>query len=424
MTALASITVAPEERLRLSLATAYLLFVAILPPQVGSAAYSTLMLAATAAYLLPDMSGRIRQYVFSEYVAFTALVLVYVALSVVQVLRVDGRLFEAQSIAPQSAGLLLICVIVPGLTKATRVLFAQKARVMPLLVLAAFSAIAAVTWRQSESVIAGGQLYGVLAPALFIQFAIFAATVTLVANPLVRTIILLLPIPFLGAASNVVVQIALIGVMLIPFHKWLVRLLTFALVLSMILAITGSNWLDPLVRADTNTMVRLQLWRSAAPDLFAHPFGIGFGTAYSDFRAFADPFIYHVYKGNEQSALTIANHSSLIDMPLRLGLFGLLLFVLMVRRCFNDALHSPQALLATGAIATVLVTGAMNPMVESARSALFVAFALGLARGVSIPEIAQFNSRTDYTPEPAQAFETPAQRRKNLAAQAAPISAD
>ena len=424
MTALAGITVAPEDRLRLSLATAYLLFIAILPPQIGNAAYAGAMLAATGAYLLPDMSARIRQYIFAEYVAFTSLVLAYVALSAVQVLRVDGRLFEAQSIAPQSAGLLLICVTLPGLTKATRVLFAQKARVMPLLVLAGISAIAAVTWRQSESIIASGQLYGVLAPALFIQFAIFAATVTLITNAVARTIILLLPIPFLGAASNVVVQIALIGVMLIPFHKWLVRLLTIALVLSMILAITGSNWLDPLVRADTNTMVRLQLWRSAAPDLFANPFGIGFGTAYSDFRAFADPFIYHVYKGNEQSSLTIANHSSLIDLPLRLGLFGLLLFVLMVRRCFNDALHSPQALLATGAIATVLVTGAMNPMVESARSALFVAFALGLARGVAIPEIAMFAARATQPVEPVHAPETPAQRRKTLAAQAAAIRAD
>lgn len=395
-------------------ATAYLLFVAVLPPQMNPAIFASLILAGSILYLLPDLSGRIRDYVFLEYFVLAGLVALYLALSASGILRVPGRLFEPASIAPQAAGMMIVIAIVPALTKAACILFADKVRLFPLALLVGVSVMADLTWRQGEGVIEGGQLYGVLAPALFIQFTFFAAIIAFVPNPLVRGLLLIAPMPFLGAASNVVIQLTLVVMAILPFGRVLMSVLGIALAIGVVLAVTGEEWLDPFVRSDTNTLVRLQLWRYSFPDILEHPFGIGYGTAYSDVRAIADPHIHHVYKGNQNNALVIANHSSLIDVPLRLGVLGLIVFTMVLWRSFIDALRSSQAILGVSAIAMVLIIGAMNPALESAKSAIFVAFAIGLARGISLPSLVP-GHQGGLNPSEIKPALTPAERRAELA---------
>ncbi|MHA6316783.1 O-antigen ligase family protein [Altererythrobacter sp. CAU 1778] len=397
-------------------ALAYLLFLVALPPAIGAALYAALIFAGSAIYLLPQGRASLGQLVFGEYLAVAGIVLLYLLLSTTGWFAWPGRLRSGDAVAPQAAGLLLVCACIPGLTKVSRVLFADRARLLPFAVLATLCLWSALTWRRDESIILEGQLYGVLAPALFIQFSIFIAVVTLTRNRAARVVLLALPLVFMGAASNAVIQLSLIALVLAGGHVWTLRTLAVLLGIGVLTAIYSASWLDPLVAGDTNSLVRLHLWREAWSGILSHPLGLGFGSGFTETAAMNDPVIAKVYKYDAASALSIANHSSLLDVTLRLGLPGLIAFVLVMHRALAQARGTRQYLPAAGAIAMVLVAGAMNPILESARSALFVAFAIGFARGIALDRQSKPALRIDRTVSQP----SPAERRRALAAQAQP----
>ncbi len=400
------------------MATLLIAFAFAMPPDlVAYSVYAASMLIALGLYTLFFARDVLRGMIFKQYLLFAGLALLYVSLSVLGVIRPAMRLSDPGLVVPQAAGLLLIITALPAFTHAAGMIFLPRLRVVPFAAILLAVLLSVLFLRHTENILIRGGIYGVRAPALLLHFLYFFVVLRISDNRGIRCLLLLLPLPFSGAASNALIQLALAGLVLARRPQQAL----LALVAGLIVLILGLTYfLDPLRSlglVDPNVGIRSILWRHAIESVATHPLGIGYGSGWTDFQALRDPGIRHLYAFSLSRSLQVANHSSFLDLPLRLGWLGLLLFGSMLYRLWRDCAQRPFALEATAALFIVLIAAAFNPVVESARSALFVALALGYMRATAMfaPENA---SRADKPlPDTIVPAISPRERRVALAAQ-------
>ncbi|WP_324741235.1 O-antigen ligase family protein [Tsuneonella sp. CC-YZS046] len=408
----------PARQGAVAMATLLIAFAFAMPPDLVSySAYAAAMLIALGLYTVFFARDVLRALIFKEYLLFAGLALLYVGLSVFGVIRPAMRLSDPGAVLPQAAGLLLIIAALPAFTHAAGMIFLPRLRIVPFAAIMLAVLLSITFWRDTENILIRGGVYGVRAPALLLHFLYFFVVLRISGNRGIRCLLLLLPLPLSGAASNALIQLALAGLVLAGRP----RQVLLALVAGLIALMLGLTYFLDTLRgiglADPNVGIRSILWRHAVESVATHPLGIGYGSGWTDFQALRDPGIRHLYAFNLSRSLQIANHSSFLDLPLRLGWLSLLLFALMLRRLWRDCAQRPFALEATAALFIVLVAAAFNPVIESARSALFVALALGYMRATAM--FAPENAARAGKPLP-DAFVpaiSPRERRVALAAQ-------
>jgi hypothetical protein len=396
-------------------------FAFAMPPDLaGYATYAALMAGALGLYTVAYARNIFKGLFFREYLMFSGVALAYVALSAIGLLRPGLRFYDSGAILPQAAGLLLTIAAFPAFTHAIRALSLPRPRIAPFALVLIALLFSIILFRDDENIVTRGGIYGVRAPALLLHFLYFLAVLRIANRRWARCFLLLLPLPLTGAASNALIQLALAGLVAAPAPRQMLAVLAPGLIL-LVLGLTyfldalkGSGLIDP------NVIIRSILWRHAIQGVLTHPLGIGYGSGWSDFQALRDPGIRHLYAFTLSRSLQVANHSSLLDLPLRLGWLGLALFALMLRRLWRDCAGHAFALEAAGALAIVLVAAAFNPVIESARSAIFVALALGYMRATALfaADAAAAGSAPMPRPAPAPVVTiTPRERRTILAGQ-------
>lgn len=392
---------------------------AISPDALSNAAYAGLMLAVLGFYTAIFARDVWRGMIFSEYLLFAGLALLYVGLSASGLIHPALRLYDHGAVLSQSAGLLLVIAAFPAFAHAAGVIFLPRLRILPLAMILGAVTLSLIFWRYTENIVIGGGIYGVRAPALLLHFLYFLVVLRVTPNRGTRCLLLLLPLPLSGASSNALIQLALAGLVVMQKPQHALPVLTASLA-ALILVLTYSiGVLQEMGLADPNVGIRSILWSHAIGSVAAYPLGIGYGSGWTDFQALRDPGIQHLYAFNPTRSLQIANHSSFIDLPLRLGWPGLLLFALLLRRLWRDCAQRPFALEAMAALAIALIAAAFNPVMESARSALFVALALGYMRAARISAEDGFLNAAMFPAAENAVVQTvsPRQRRVALAAQ-------
>lgn len=400
------------------LALAYMFLVFVLPPRFpGTFGYALIMLSASATYSLIFFRQICERPPPVEWLLLAGLAGAYLALSYLGMLRLDDRLFARGRVLPQAAGLLLMLVSLPIFMHASRTLLIPRPRVVPILIIMAGVTFSVMRWQGVDHILRPNGLYGVLSPGLMLQFGYFLI-VTRASGKLARCILLILPLPLMLAASNFLIQLALVLSVLLPRPQLLVTYLVPAVVVSTLVIAYPPDFLAPYIASDDNTLVRSRLWSQAIAQIMQHPLGTGFGQSSVPVSALKDPWIRHVFSQEASRSLEVSNHNTFLDMALRLGWAGLLLFLLLLRRLWRQAGELGMETHAVAAISTAILACAFNPVLESVRSAFFFAFALGYLatmRGAVARNGWAQAARSASTGEAL----TPAERRRQRAAEAA-----
>ncbi len=381
--------------------------------------YAILVVALSATYVLAFFRDIIARLPLREYGLFAALVLVWLLLSRLGLLREPDRLYAAGRVLPQAAGLLILLVTLPAFTHAARALFLPRPRLVSLVLLVGLLSFAMRNWRADEQMLRDNGLYGVLSPGMMLQFVYFALVMR-AENRLLRLALIVLPMPFLLAASNVAIQLMLAIAVAIPRPRRIVPWLGVVLAASVLTIAFPPAPVQSIIASDDNITVRSRLWAEALDQIPHQPLGVGFGQSSVTLPAIKDPWIRHVFSQEVSRSLEVSNHSTFLDMALRLGWGGLVLFLLLIWRAWRASAgggangHGYDAH-ATGVMAFMLVECAFNPVLESARAAMFFAFALGYLLALGNAQGAP--ARTGHIPpDMAGTGDLPAQRRRDLAA--------
>lgn len=400
------------------LATIYVGILFALPAKaLDPTAYAMVILGLSGAYLAIFFRDIARRLPVPEYFLLAGLVLGYVLLSRLGLLREADRLFSTARVLPQAAGLLIMLITLPAFTHAAHALFVPRVRLVPIGLVSALLAYSMLNWQVDEQMLRDNGLYGVLSPGMMLQFAWFALALRF-EHKVLRFALVLLPLPFLLAASNVAIQLVLAIGVLLPRPRAIIPLLA-ALLAAVTLAIAfPPPQLEQLIAGDDNTQVRSRLWNQALDQIPQHPLGVGFGHSSVTLEGLKDPWVRHVFSQEVSRSLEVSNHSSFIDIALRMGWAGLALFLLMIRRAWRSSQGAGLDMHATGALAFMLVECAFNPVLESVRATLFFAFALGYLLALRpLDEAAPDDAARGEGALPLEPL-SPPQRRRMLAGQA------
>jgi hypothetical protein len=400
------------------IAFAFFVFVYALSPDLPPVIYGGCVVLASFIVLLPRLTNP-AMFVPREYVALVLLVAIYLVLSLASVLPNDGFLVRRSAISHQVSGLLVLVATYPAFVQVSRVLLVPRLKPLVLAVVGAVALASAVIFRPEDSNIVDGRLYGVHAPAMAIQLALFAVVTSLTSNHYARSLLLLVPLPLLGAASNIIIQLALSATCLVKGDRRMVIALAAALVIFIFLAAFPPAWVEELVRSDGNTLVRSRLWHGAITNIATHPLGIGFGTSYSDVQTMRDPVVRWAYSLRAERSFEVPNHSSFLDVTLRMSILAPIVVGALFWKNWRN-LRSPELVLNGSALVAIcLAMAAWNPVLEGARATLTIALAAGYMRAAALYESERRSRPTARLAFNDEAAVTPRERRARVAAQRA-----
>jgi hypothetical protein len=404
---------------RFWLSVAYIAFLFAFPPKLLSATgYSALVIGISLVYFLANSAAVLRRGFFASYLLFAGLALLVILGSRLELFEFVGRDFDPGRIFNHAGGMLVLIALIPNLAHASGVVFRPQLPLIPLAAICGLAIISVLLFQPDENVFLNFGLYGVQSPGMLLQFSYFLLVLK-ARDPRIRALLLLLPLPLLSAASNVAIQLALAGFVLSPRWRGFPIFLTGLLATLIMLIAWPPAWLEPFIAADINSNVRSHLWHEALPELATNPLGIGYGTSWQSQEALRDPVIWRLFANEEFRSQVLPNHSSLIDVPLRLGWLGLVLFAAMVVQGWKAAWRSDLAIQAGGAMTMAMVACTFNPAVESARSAIFIAFAIAYLRAASLRPVQLVEPEPDPETKhtPAMLDMSPADRRRLMAQQ-------
>lgn len=396
------------------------LFIAALfafPPKAFSPeVYAGGVLVLSALYFVFNAATVVRRGLFREYWALAGLAVLCLLVSQLRWMHPEGWLFDARRILPQAAGLLIILVTMPLLTDAIGKAFMPRIQWITLMLVLGAMLVSILVWQlQDGGIFVDGGLYGANAAPLMVQFIIILLALR-VRHPALRLILLALPIPFMRSATNLILQIAALLIAGTRIRGPALLLLAALLAAFTLLMVAQPDILRPWLDSDPNALVRSHLWGHAAAEVLRLPLGVGYGSAYLPHSAFGDEIVRSVYSQDPMRALFVANHHSFIDLALRLGWVGMAAFAVLLWRLWEEARHSAMRLEAAIMLAAVLICCAFNPMIESARSAPFIGFALAYLRAAAFTDPRKLPAPGQETalPLPTAAL-TPRERRRRLA---------
>jgi hypothetical protein len=358
---------------------AFTAFAFTLPPLIGTPLYAGLLTAAVIPMLIMFIHRDRRVDFASPTFLFGCLLVFYIGISFLGLLRQEGRLFSYAQIFSQAAGLLLILILAEPFSRSLEYVFLPKPRWKTIIFISVPILISVILFRR-EDVLLNGIFYGIIAPTMLGHFVYFLVVIHLVRRPIARAFLLVLPIPALGAMSNVLIQLSFAVVCLSSSYKALIVAVLTAFVVFIFAVAFPLPIVLEMIHNDSNTMVRSALWSRAIPAVISHPLGIGFGNSYTTVYEMGAHYVKNAYSWDYRRSLVVANHSSLLDTMLRLGWVGLPLLLWLFWRDGRNALAGPKRLSSTAIMIMLIVAGSVNPAVESVRSALFFAFGLGYLR--------------------------------------------
>lgn len=364
-------------------ATLFLAFAFTLPPQIGTAAYATLLTLAAAIFTIPVLRHYPWRVLTWDYLLAVSVFAFYLPLSYKHILAPPDRLYSQAEIIPQAAGMMILLLTIPAFVEAMRVLMVWRRWGGALFFIGGVTLASIVLLRTGENIFLNGRLYGTLAPALMLQFLYFIFVLNLTSKPIWRTLLLLTAVPFLGASSNNGIQLGLAILALTRMHRTVVISMLIAALGFIFLMAFRPPFIEQAAAKDGNTWFRMIIWSNALSAIFQHPWGIGFGISSSTFAQMHNPGLWSVYGANIQRSLQIPNHNSILDTTLRLGVPGALALGIFTVRSCREMFRSPYAKIASAACIMTIVTCSLNPGIESARSAIFVAFAYGTMRAAT-----------------------------------------
>jgi len=395
---------------------AFLIFAFALPTSLDPLTYALSMIAASLFLTIPQIKYDPGEIVSKEYLAFCAVILFYLVVSIFGVLPRSGFFYDRSHIIHQSAGLLLTAATYPAFVVAARWLFFPRTSLLFLATAAILSVVLSQVIAESNVIIAD-QLYGAKSSVVLMQFVWFLVAWS-TGRKMFQIPMMLLPILVLGSATNLLIQAALIGILLTRGNRALPIAIVVAMAVFIYLMASENPFMVRLIEGDPNSLVRAHLWAGAAVNIVKHPLGLGFGTTYTDVVTRYDPMILFGPYGTDLSrAFEVANHNTFLDTLLRLGPLG---FVALLALLFNSwwRLRQPrQIMMGSALLAITIVICGLNPILESAQSALFVAFATGYLRAARRHDEATaapaWVQPVVHRPRP----ESPRERRQQLAAQ-------
>ncbi|WIJ23908.1 hypothetical protein [Devosia sp. RR2S18] len=168
---------------------------------------------------------------------------------------------------------------------------------------------------------------------------------------------------FCNSSQSVLFMISLVACRLFPFYRTLPIMLLGAAVIGSVLSVILLGNLLPL---DPNIAIRALFWRDvlrSVVDTFG--VGVGFGTEwisnnYSDIRNDG----WRLRSEDDEDRLLVATHSTLFDILFRLGVMGLLLFMLFLGRQLSRVRNlvrgGPDSRSATAMMCMVLWINTVN----------------------------------------------------------------
>lgn len=401
------------------LATLFLAFAFALPTGLNPVAYGGLLGVASLIMIAPRFGGSIKELFPPEYLAFAALVLIYTLLSIANIFPHNQMLFDRSHIPHQVSGLLILMVVYPAFVEASRGVFFPTVGAANIAIAAAFALISALIFRPDDNLILEGRLYGTMAPVIFAQFAWLVVIKSLVPYRAVQALLMLAPLPLMGAGTNVFIQILAAVVCLAGGSRKIVLAAAGTVFAFTILMAFPPPFIERLIELDSNSLIRSRMWHGAIPNIFAHPLGVGFGTSYSDLGTMHDPYVMAGYSYQPERSFEVGNHSSFIDTALRMGLVGLVIVIALFWKSWSKIRQRTQIFYGSVLLSICLLSCAMNPILESGRAVLFVAFAAGYLRAAACWEMLGSPVADDVAQAALpETFDlTPRERRARLASQ-------
>ena len=362
----------------------YMAFMFALPPKaLGTQLYAGLLVGASLVYFLAYTEQIIRQARHWAYLSIALLVALQVLISYLNISGVEGRLFDADKIITQSAGMMIFLIVMPNFMHAASAVFLPGIAASRAMLIAVSISASIILWQQNENIFADYGLYGAQSAGLMLQLLYFLLVLR-APNPVAQALLLLAAMPLLNAGTNIVIQLALVLLVLSRHYSLAIGLLGALMAVITFVIAYPPDWVAALLASDPNAMVRSQMWRNALATIAERPLGIGYGTAWSNEQALKEAALMNAYSRDSDRALEVANHSSFVDITLRLGWLGLGLFIALIASFWRSAAQSPWSLPAAGILTIALVAATLNPMLESGRAALIMAFALAYLRAAGL----------------------------------------
>lgn len=399
-------------------AAAFLLFAFTLSPRLDSGTYGIILTSGSLIYILPGLLRSSGDLFPPEFLAFVGLVGLYVLLSIGHVFPTEGFLFNRFYVTHQASGLLIFAATYPAFVKASRSLLFAREAALDITIVAIISFVVGITLRPGENMILDGQLYGSMSPVMLVQFSFFIVVVALVRGRLSRALLLLLAVPFMGAATNLLIQLALAITCMFKGNRTIPLAIFGSLLIFVLLMAFPPHFIDEIIRADSNSHVRAQMWHEALPIIVSHPLGIGFGTSYTDLQAMRDPIILHTYSGNLERSFEIANHNSFIDTALRMGIMGLILLMFLFWKSWSKLRGDENLLIGSAVLCICLIASGLSPTFEGGRAILFMTLGTAYLRAALCWEMQRArNGGAQANASPSQpARGSPGEHRRTLAA--------
>lgn len=391
----------------------YIAFMFALPARIlGTELYAILLIGVSLVYFLANAAQILALARMPAYFWLCVVFGLCLAFSYTGLLNPSGRLFDTGRIIPQSASMFIFLIILPNFMHAAGQACMPDMPVSRIMTIAVIIILSVILWQPDEMVIVGFGLYGAQSAGLMLQLLYFLMVLR-TPSPISRAALLLLALPLMLAGTNFGIQLVLIGLVLTPYLRHAIIALASLAVIVILIFAYPPDWFYALLATDANSLVRSQMWHNALSTIMHQPLGIGYGTAWSDEHALKFAALSNAYSHNTERALDVANHNSFIDVALRLGWAGLILFIVLIIQLWRGASRSALVLPAAGMFAMILVAATLNPMLESGRAALIVTFVLAYLRAAGLQPLAltYIDSATPTLP----AALSPQERRRQLA---------